>query len=75
MSCVCACEAQAALMEPQSVCLLSCMIGYELLKVIQAAAQDKADKSFIIFQNGLWVSKNFGGKWEEIHKAVCLAKW
>ncbi|XP_058394686.1 sortilin isoform X3 [Diceros bicornis minor] len=25
--------------------------------------------------NGLWVSKNFGGKWEEIHKAVCLAKW
>nr|XP_054970743.1 sortilin-like isoform X3 [Pan paniscus] len=26
-------------------------------------------------ENGLWVSKNFGGKWEEIHKAVCLAKW
>nr|XP_055210168.1 sortilin-like isoform X1 [Gorilla gorilla gorilla] len=25
-------------------------------------------------ENGLWVSKNFGGKWEEIHKAVCLAK-
>ncbi|KAI4591353.1 hypothetical protein MJG53_020362, partial [Ovis ammon polii x Ovis aries] len=21
-------------------------------------------------ENGLWVSKNFGGKWEEIHKAV-----
>ncbi|GAB1288012.1 Sortilin [Apodemus speciosus] len=26
-------------------------------------------------ENGLWVSKNFGEKWEEIHKAVCLAKW
>ncbi|XP_028925241.1 sortilin isoform X1 [Ornithorhynchus anatinus] len=26
-------------------------------------------------ENGLWVSKDFGGKWEEIHKAVCLAKW
>uniref|UniRef100_A0A8C5LCJ9 Sortilin n=1 Tax=Jaculus jaculus TaxID=51337 RepID=A0A8C5LCJ9_JACJA len=26
-------------------------------------------------ENGLWVSKNFGGKWEEIRKAVCLAKW
>ncbi|XP_051849111.1 sortilin isoform X4 [Antechinus flavipes] len=26
-------------------------------------------------ENGLWISRNFGGKWEEIHKAVCLAKW
>ncbi|XP_074706389.1 sortilin [Strix aluco] len=26
-------------------------------------------------ENGLWVSKDFGEKWEEIHKAVCLAKW
>ncbi|NWX12433.1 SORT protein, partial [Aegotheles bennettii] len=26
-------------------------------------------------QNGLWVSKDFGETWEEIHKAVCLAKW
>nr|XP_025976255.1 sortilin isoform X2 [Dromaius novaehollandiae] len=25
--------------------------------------------------NGLWVSRDFGEKWEEIHKAVCLAKW
>ncbi|XP_068515964.1 sortilin isoform X1 [Anas acuta] len=25
--------------------------------------------------NGLWVSKDFGEKWEQIHKAVCLAKW
>ncbi|NXE16939.1 SORT protein, partial [Lophotis ruficrista] len=26
-------------------------------------------------ENSLWVSKDFGEKWEEIHKAVCLAKW
>ncbi|CAM5171147.1 unnamed protein product [Eretmochelys imbricata] len=26
-------------------------------------------------ENSLWVSRNFGEKWEEIHKAVCLAKW
>ncbi|KFP13306.1 Sortilin, partial [Egretta garzetta] len=26
-------------------------------------------------ENGLWVSRDFGEKWEEIHKAVCLAKW
>ncbi|XP_019401834.1 PREDICTED: sortilin isoform X1 [Crocodylus porosus] len=26
-------------------------------------------------ENGLWVSKNFGESWEELHKAVCLAKW
>ncbi|XP_067166650.1 sortilin isoform X1 [Apteryx mantelli] len=25
--------------------------------------------------NGLWVSRDFGEQWEEIHKAVCLAKW
>uniref|UniRef100_A0A674IZF6 Sortilin 1 n=1 Tax=Terrapene triunguis TaxID=2587831 RepID=A0A674IZF6_9SAUR len=25
-------------------------------------------------ENSLWVSRNFGEKWEEIHKAVCLAK-
>ncbi|XP_010181493.1 PREDICTED: sortilin, partial [Mesitornis unicolor] len=25
--------------------------------------------------NGLWVSKDFGETWVEIHKAVCLAKW
>ncbi|XP_069489109.1 sortilin isoform X3 [Ambystoma mexicanum] len=23
----------------------------------------------------LWISKNFGDQWEEIHKSVCLAKW
>lgn len=28
-----------------------------------------------LLQNGLWVSKDFGEKWEQIHKAVCLAKW
>ncbi|NWU95172.1 SORT protein, partial [Upupa epops] len=26
-------------------------------------------------ENSLWVSKDFGENWEEIHKAVCLAKW
>ncbi|XP_069731849.1 sortilin isoform X1 [Phaenicophaeus curvirostris] len=26
-------------------------------------------------ENGLWISKDFGENWEEIHKAVCLAKW
>ncbi|NWZ53140.1 SORT protein, partial [Haliaeetus albicilla] len=26
-------------------------------------------------ENGLWVSRDFGETWEEIHKAVCLAKW
>uniref|UniRef100_A0A8C0ITL8 Sortilin 1 n=1 Tax=Chelonoidis abingdonii TaxID=106734 RepID=A0A8C0ITL8_CHEAB len=26
-------------------------------------------------ENSLWVSRNFGERWEEIHKAVCLAKW
>uniref|UniRef100_A0A8C3HEW2 Sortilin 1 n=1 Tax=Chrysemys picta bellii TaxID=8478 RepID=A0A8C3HEW2_CHRPI len=25
-------------------------------------------------ENSLWVSRNFGEKWEEIHKAVCLLK-
>lgn len=23
----------------------------------------------------MWVFKNFGGKWEEIYKVVCLVKW
>uniref|UniRef100_K7FX93 Sortilin n=1 Tax=Pelodiscus sinensis TaxID=13735 RepID=K7FX93_PELSI len=26
-------------------------------------------------ENSLWVSRNFGEKWDEVHKAVCLAKW
>ena len=28
-----------------------------------------------LLQNGLWVSKDFGERWEQIHRAVCLAKW
>nr|XP_033774043.1 sortilin [Geotrypetes seraphini] len=26
-------------------------------------------------ENSLWISSNFGKKWEEIHPTVCLAKW
>ncbi|KAH0618743.1 hypothetical protein JD844_018191, partial [Phrynosoma platyrhinos] len=26
-------------------------------------------------EGSLWISKNFGEKWKEIHKDVCLAKW
>ncbi|XP_077190345.1 sortilin isoform X1 [Paroedura picta] len=26
-------------------------------------------------EGSLWISKNFGAKWKEIHKNVCLAKW
>ncbi|XP_066481524.1 sortilin isoform X2 [Tiliqua scincoides] len=26
-------------------------------------------------EGSLWVSKNFGEKWEDVHKGVCLAKW
>ncbi|XP_030077384.1 sortilin isoform X2 [Microcaecilia unicolor] len=26
-------------------------------------------------ENSLWLSRNFGEKWEKIHQTVCLAKW
>ncbi|XP_074833711.1 sortilin [Carettochelys insculpta] len=37
--------------------------------------QDSNSLLALSTESGLWVSRNFGEKWEEIHKAVCLAKW